>query len=83
MFPTGPGRAANNPRPRSGKGLSDGVVSELATFFTVKPGHEEELRATVRRLTAKVAAWANQNPPIHFLFLSYSSTIVSSPKHLL
>jgi hypothetical protein len=34
---------------KSGKGLIDGVVSELAAFFTVKPGHEEELRAAVRR----------------------------------
>ena len=34
---------------KSGKGLSDGVVSELSTFFTIKPGHEEELRAALRR----------------------------------
>jgi hypothetical protein len=34
---------------KSGKGLSDGVISELSAFFTVKPGHEEELRAALRR----------------------------------
>lgn len=34
---------------KSGKGLSNGVVSELTTFFTVKPGHEEELRAAIPR----------------------------------
>jgi hypothetical protein len=34
---------------KSGKGLSDGVVNELAAFFGVKPGHEEELRAAVQR----------------------------------
>jgi hypothetical protein len=34
---------------KSGKGLSDGVVSELSAFFTVKPGHEEELRAALSR----------------------------------
>ena len=30
---------------KSGKGIKDGVVSELAAFFTVKPGHEDQLRA--------------------------------------
>jgi hypothetical protein len=35
---------------KSGKGLSDGVISELATFWEVKPGHEEELRAATERL---------------------------------
>src|ERR671925_293317 len=34
---------------KSGKGTSDGVVSELTTFFTVKPGHAEELRAACER----------------------------------
>lgn len=34
---------------KSGKGLSDGVISELSAFFTVKPGREEELRAALRR----------------------------------
>ncbi|NNG40564.1 hypothetical protein HJ588_14950 [Flexivirga sp. ID2601S] len=33
----------------SGKGTSDGVVSELAAFFGVKPGHEEQLRAALDR----------------------------------
>ena len=35
---------------KSGKGLRDGVVSELATFWEVKPGHEEALRAATERL---------------------------------
>jgi hypothetical protein len=35
---------------KSGKGNRDGVVSELATFWEVKPGHEEELRAATERL---------------------------------
>ena len=30
---------------KSGKGLSYGVVSELATYWEVLPGHEDELRA--------------------------------------
>jgi hypothetical protein len=34
---------------KSGKGLSDGVVSELATYWNVLPGHEEELRAATQR----------------------------------
>jgi hypothetical protein len=34
---------------KSGKGISDGVISELAAYFDVKPGHEEELRAAVGR----------------------------------
>jgi hypothetical protein len=35
---------------KSGKGLRDGVVSELFTIWDVKPGHEEELRAVTERL---------------------------------
>ena len=35
---------------KSGKGMRDGVVSELATFYEVIPGHEEELRAACERL---------------------------------
>jgi hypothetical protein len=34
---------------KSGKGLSDGVVSELTAVWTVRPGHEEELRAACKR----------------------------------
>jgi hypothetical protein len=35
---------------KSGKGNRDGVISELATFFEVIPGHEDELRAACQRL---------------------------------
>jgi hypothetical protein len=35
---------------KSGKGLRDGVVSELATFYEVLPGHEDELRAACQRM---------------------------------
>ena len=34
---------------KSGKGLQEGVMSELATFWNVKPGHEDELRAACLR----------------------------------
>ena len=34
---------------KSGKGLSDGVVSELTVMLTVRPGHEEPLRAACKR----------------------------------
>jgi hypothetical protein len=34
---------------KSGKGISDGVVSELTAFFGVQPGHEEQLRAACQR----------------------------------
>jgi len=34
---------------KSGLGLSDGVVSELATYWNVLPGHEDELRAATER----------------------------------
>jgi hypothetical protein len=34
---------------KSGKGLSDGVVSELATYWHVLPGHEDDLRAATQR----------------------------------
>lgn len=39
---------------KPGKGVSDEVTSELATFFDVLPGHEEELRAAVQRFTEAV-----------------------------
>ncbi|MBV9691790.1 MAG: hypothetical protein JO202_18995 [Ktedonobacteraceae bacterium] len=35
---------------KSGKGLRHGVISELATFFEVLPGHEDELRTACARL---------------------------------
>jgi hypothetical protein len=35
----------------SGQGLNDGVVSELAAYFDVLPGHEAELHAAVQRFT--------------------------------
>src|SRR5438876_941087 len=35
---------------KSGKGNRDGVISELATFYEVIPGHEDELRAACERL---------------------------------
>ncbi|MEV6118784.1 hypothetical protein AB0L59_41585 [Streptomyces sp. NPDC052109] len=39
---------------KAGKGRTDGVVSELATYFTVKAGHEEELRAAVQRFVEEL-----------------------------
>jgi hypothetical protein len=39
---------------QAGKGLSDGVTSEVATYFDVIPGHQEKLRAAVGRFTAAV-----------------------------
>ena len=38
---------------KSGKGISDGVVSELTTIFTVKPGHAEQLRAADLKVVRK------------------------------
>jgi hypothetical protein len=40
---------------KSGKGLSSGVVSELAAFFQVKPGQEEVLRTACERFAVTVA----------------------------
>jgi hypothetical protein len=34
---------------KSGKGLQEGVMSELATYWNIKPGHEDELRAACLR----------------------------------
>ena len=39
---------------QAGKGLSDGVTSELAAYFDVIPGHQEELLAAVQRFTEAV-----------------------------
>ena len=41
---------------KSGLGLSDGVVSELATFWEVLPGHEDELRAATERFAGTLSA---------------------------
>ena len=35
---------------KSGKGMIHGVVSELSTFFTVRPGHEQEMHAAIERV---------------------------------
>ena len=40
---------ASTSNKKSGKGPQDGVVSELATFWEVLPGHEDELRAATER----------------------------------
>jgi len=40
---------------KSGLGLSDGVVSELATFWEVLPGHEDELRAATERFASTLS----------------------------
>src|SRR6476469_5456531 len=40
---------------KSGKGLSYGVVSELATYWEVLPGHEDELRAATARFADVLA----------------------------
>jgi hypothetical protein len=48
---TGP-TGGNMTNIKSGKGLSYGVVSELATYWDVLPGHEDELRAATQRFAA-------------------------------
>ena len=39
---------------KSGMGGQDGVVSELTTFWTIKPGHEADMRAAVARFEARI-----------------------------
>ena len=41
---------------KSGKGKASGVVSELSLFWTVKPGHEQELRASLDRFAERVVS---------------------------
>jgi len=41
---------------KTGGGLSDGVVSELATFWNVLPGHEAELRAATQRFAETLSS---------------------------
>jgi hypothetical protein len=38
---------------KSGKGRVHGVASELTAFFTIKPGHADELRAALERFQAR------------------------------
>ena len=35
---------------KAGRGATDGVVSEMATYFHVKPGHEQEVAAACQRM---------------------------------
>jgi hypothetical protein len=39
---------------KSGKGITDGVISEMAGFWDVMPGHEEELPAATQRMAEAV-----------------------------
>jgi hypothetical protein len=39
---------------KSGKGITDGVISELATVWDILPGHEEDVRAATQRMMAAV-----------------------------
>jgi hypothetical protein len=41
---------------KSGKGIRDGVVSELAAFFHIKPGHEQEAREACARFADSLRA---------------------------
>jgi hypothetical protein len=41
---------------KSGKGNVSGVVSELTTFWTVTPGHEDGLRAGIHKFMDRVAS---------------------------
>lgn len=41
---------------KSGKGVSHGVISELATYWEVIPGHEDEARAATLRFADKLRA---------------------------
>ena len=36
---------------KSGKGVTDGVISELATFWDILPGHADDVSAASKRLT--------------------------------
>lgn len=45
---------ANKFDKKSGKGNQDGVVSELTTFWTVKPGHASQLREALVRFEARL-----------------------------
>jgi hypothetical protein len=38
---------------KSGKGMSQGVSSELTAFFHIRPGHTEELKAAIHRFQEK------------------------------
>ena len=40
---------------KSGKGNNHGFISEVSTYFTVKPGHDEEARAACRRFGEMLA----------------------------
>jgi hypothetical protein len=55
---------------KSGKGLSDRTTSELATFFEVRPGHEEELRAAVKRFETHI----RDTPPAETIHTGLRST---------
>jgi hypothetical protein len=47
---------------KSGRGQSDGVVSELSVVFTVKPGHGQDLRAACERFQQMLR---DKGPEVH------------------
>jgi hypothetical protein len=47
---------------KSGKGMIHGAISELTTFFTVQPGHEEAMRAAVERVNQMLR---EMGPEVH------------------
>src|SRR6187399_3026769 len=55
---------------KSGKGLYDRTTSELATFFHVRPGHEEELREALARFEERVRT----SPPAETVHTGLRST---------
>jgi hypothetical protein len=55
---------------KSGKGLSDRTTSELAAFFGVLPGHEEDLRAAVKRFEEHI----RDTPPAETIHTGLRST---------
>lgn len=55
---------------KSGKGLVDNVSSELAAFFDVKPGHEDQLREAVQRFERVI----RETPPAETIKTGLRST---------
>ena len=67
------------PAATPGKGLKSGVITELATFFTVRPGHEQQLKAElakrfpsaqdpVGKVPAAVLRAVGNHHVLHYLF---------------
>jgi hypothetical protein len=67
---------------KSGKGIQEGVISELTTLFEIKPGKEEEVRAGVKRFADYIRK-APLEATVHTGLRSSRHVVFNNGRHLM